>query len=219
MPGICAPLAQRCASFFAASAASRSCFTRGPCLDSSVAPEFRNSTQFSKRSLARAKTTRLNCSGEIPSAWAAVQNAALSFSGLCMLSSTSAQTTTVVSPPDCSAALISFGNLAITVDRPPQSTVRITLLPGQGRIHEGLSLLISARMNSGSMLRPFLPSCKQTIWVRLGTHPSPCYRFAGIHSFGNIQRPNACRRRVVVPPQITAVLLPSAAENLRMMRD
>jgi HlyD family secretion protein len=55
----------------------------------------------------------------------------------------------------CSAALISFGSLAINVVRPPQSTVRMTLLPGQGRIHAGSSFLISTRMNSGPILLPF----------------------------------------------------------------
>ena len=59
MLGIGAPFKQRSARFLAASTASGS-FTRGPSFDSSVAPELRNSTQFSRRSLAKANTTRPN---------------------------------------------------------------------------------------------------------------------------------------------------------------
>ena len=56
------PLLQKSASFFAASAASRLCFKRGPSLVSSVLPVRRNSIQFSIRSLAKMNTTRSNCS-------------------------------------------------------------------------------------------------------------------------------------------------------------
>jgi len=185
-----APRKHRSASFLAAFTASMS-FTRGPSLDSSVAPELRNSTQFSNRSLAKANTTRLNSFCVILSRWAASRKACFSISGVSMLSSKSAHTMSVVSAPASLAAFSSFATLAINVERPPQSTVLITLLPGQGRIHAGLSFLMSARMKSGSMLRPFFPSCRHTIWVRLATDPPPGYGFAGRYPVRNIQRANA----------------------------
>jgi hypothetical protein len=50
MPSTGFPFWQIMANFFAASAAARPFFTRGPSFDSSVVPVSRNSIQFSSRS-------------------------------------------------------------------------------------------------------------------------------------------------------------------------
>ncbi len=103
--------------------------------------------------------------------------------------------------------------------RPPHASSLTMLLPPHGRIHAGLRLRIRRLMKTGSTLLPVFPSCRQTICVRLATHPPPGHGFAGRHAFRNVQGPDARWRGVIVSPEKTTVLRTGVAEDFRMMRD
>jgi len=91
---VAAPLAANAAP--AASAASRSDFTRGPSFVSSVFPVSRNSIQFSKRSWAKMNTARSKSALLIPCCCDSFQKSALSALPSARSSSQSAHTISVV---------------------------------------------------------------------------------------------------------------------------
>ncbi len=211
------PALQRSANFFAASAALRPCFTRDPSVDSSVFPVSRNSIQFSSRSLAKTNTTRSKCSFVTPCRSASLWNAVLSASPSAQLSSQSPHTISVVSAPAVRQLCNSTGILSISAFLPPHGTMRIALLPLEGRSQLGSKRLINLLMNTSSMLLPFSPSQRQTICVLLATNPPPCDRLTHSHAFGHLKWPDPSRRRMVITPQVAPILLARVRKDLRMV--
>lgn len=99
----------------------------------------------------------------IPACCAALQNLSLNVAPSAISWLRSAQTISVVSPPISRQLRNSVGILAMRSALPPQSIARMMLFPFQGRIQAGSSAFKSTRMKIGSILRPLLPSWRQTI--------------------------------------------------------